>query len=128
MHMRFRVLPSGAAGSAKPVSLMPRGSGQVQVFTGEIADTQCALNVHSLSRSHNEMIKAKRMGADGASCARYCVRNMGGNFVLLHDKQVVYRLDDPVRAEAFAGQKVRIKGTLDPGDNTIHVMAISAAD
>ena len=30
----------------------PAGGGDEQVFGGEIADTQCALNVHSLSQSH----------------------------------------------------------------------------
>lgn len=126
MHLRFRVLPSGVPGHAA----VPGASAQaatadpVQTFTGEIADTQCALNVHSLSRSHKEMIKAKRMGADAASCTRYCVRNMGGSFVLLHDKQLVYRLDDQARAEALAGQKVRVRGVLEPDNNTIHVSSI----
>jgi len=129
MHMRFRVLPSGEQqNSAVSGSQTPLPAGPVQTFTGEIADTQCALNVHSLSRSHSEMIKAKRMGSDAASCARYCVRNMGGSFVLLHDKKVVYRLDDQKRAETFAGQKVRVRGTLDPGDDTIHVKDIQLAD
>lgn len=31
--------------------------GDDKTFKGEIADTQCALNVHSLSQSHKEMIE-----------------------------------------------------------------------
>lgn len=128
MHLRFRVLPSGRMPNAAGADFsLPPAAIPAQTFTGEIADTQCALNVHSLSRSHNEMIKAKRMGSNAASCARYCVRNMGGSFVLLHDKQVVYRLDDQARAEAFAGQKVRIQGNLEQESNTIHVSSIESA-
>ena len=29
---------------------------------GKVADTQCALNVHSLTRSHNDMLKSKTVG------------------------------------------------------------------
>ena len=67
------------------------------------------------------------MGQDAASCARYCVRNMGGNFILLKNKTIVYRLDDQAKAEAFAGQKVRVTGTLDRATNTVHVATIAAA-
>ncbi len=31
-------------------------------FTGEIADSQCALNVHSLTRSHTEMYEEQKYG------------------------------------------------------------------
>ena len=129
MHMKFTVLPSGdgtRATQADPA--LSRVGGITQTFTGDIADTQCALNVHSLSHSHQEMIKAKRMGSDAASCARYCVRNMGGSFVLLHDSKTIYRLDDQVRAEAFAGQKVLIDGVLQAGSHTVHVLNIRSID
>ncbi len=53
-----------------------------QVFKGEIGDSQCALNVHSLSRSHREMLEKKSIGKTAADCARYCVKNLGGVFVL----------------------------------------------
>ena len=55
---------------------------RVQVFNGDISDSQCALNVHSLSRSHAEMLKKKNIGTTAAECARYCVKYMGGVFVL----------------------------------------------
>jgi len=74
------------------------------------------------------MIKAKRMGSDAASCARYCVRNMGGSFVLLHDKKTIYRLDDQVRAAAYAGHKVHVQGMLEQRSNTIQVSSIRSAD
>jgi len=129
MHMKFMVLPSGDAPRASKADTAPfEVAGEIQTFTGEIADTQCALNVHSLSHSHEEMIKAKRMGSDAASCARYCVRNMGGSFVLLHDKKTIYRLDDQVRAAAYAGHKVHVQGMLEQRSNTIQVSSIRSAD
>lgn len=128
MHMKFIVRP---AGTPNPVLRADSGTsvraGVPEVFTGEIADTQCALNVHSLTHSHQEMIKAKRMGPDAASCARYCVRNMGGSFVLLHDRNTVYRLDDQVQAERFAGHRVNVFGSLEQDPGMIHVSSITSA-
>ena len=133
MHMKFIVLPSATA----PPSLLPAArassssssspSGPIETFQGEIADTQCSLNVHSVTRSHKEMIAARSMGQDAASCARYCVRHMGGSFILLKNKTIVYRLDNQPKAEALAGEKVRITGTLDKPTNTIYVATITAA-
>jgi hypothetical protein len=129
MHMKFIVLQSGdAPRAAKADTDLSVVAGETRTFIGEIADTQCALNVHSLSHSHQEMIKAKRMGPDAASCARYCVRNMGGSFVLLHDNKTIYRLDDQVRAAAYAGHKVLVQGLLEQGSNTIQVSSIKSAD
>jgi hypothetical protein len=131
MHMRFVVLQSGTTSpglTATDEKTNPENIGPTQTFQGEIADTQCAFNVHSVTRSHEEMIKAKKMGSDAASCARYCVRNMGGSFVLLGNKTTVYRLDNQDRVEKLSGEKVSITGTLDRNSNTIHVVAISAAE
>jgi hypothetical protein len=43
-------------------------------FRGIISDSQCAMNFHSLSRSHEEMIAKNTIGRDAASCAKACVR------------------------------------------------------
>jgi hypothetical protein len=94
-------------------------------FRGEIADTQCALNVHSLSRSHQEMIAMEPSVKTNGECARFCVKNRGGRFVLQY-KNKVYRLDKPDQAEPFAGQQVKVVGTLDPKTNTITVRSIAA--
>lgn len=93
------------AGSAKPM------------FRGEISDTQCAMNVHSLTRSHDEMITRKTMGTDPASCAKACVRR-GGEWVLRSGDDI-YRLKNQAGIEDFAGQRVQITGTLDTKTNTI---------
>ncbi|HKW16570.1 MAG TPA: hypothetical protein VJO35_03575 [Terriglobales bacterium] len=87
------------------------------VFLGEISDSQCAMNVHSLSRSHQEMIEKSTMGTDAASCAKACIRR-GGEWVL-RDGDNVYRLKNQADVDLYAGQKVKISGVLDPKTNTI---------
>jgi hypothetical protein len=96
------------------------GAGTEQVFKGEIGDSQCALNVHSLSRSHQEMLQKKSIGTTSADCARYCVKNLGGVFVL-QVKDKVYKLDNQDLANKNAGLKVKVTGVLDPATNTIAV-------
>lgn len=94
-------------------------------FRGEIADSQCALNVHSLTQSHKEMIAMKPEIKTDADCARFCVKERGGRF-MLQTKDKVYKLDAQVLAEQWAGQKVKVVGTLDPKTNTITVEKIEA--
>jgi hypothetical protein len=96
---------------------------QDRVFRGEISDSQCALNVHSLTRSHQEMLKSKSMGGNATDCTLYCVRYHGGDFVLAH-QDVVYRLDNQGMAQRFAGRKVKVTGTLQPDKKTIEVVKI----
>ncbi len=103
------------------------GDEQTRTFRGEIADNQCALNIHSLTHSHQEMLKSKSMGGDSASCAQYCVRYLGGSFVL-SSKKDVYRLDDQGSVKKFAGKRVRISGTLQVRTKTIHVSKIEAEE
>jgi hypothetical protein len=91
-----------------------------QTFRGEISDSQCALNVHSLSRSHEEMLKKKNIGTTPADCARYCVKYLGGVFVL-SVREKVYKLDNQDLAEKYAGQKVKLTGVLDTQSNVIAV-------
>jgi type 1 fimbria pilin len=94
-----------------------------KVFRGEVSDSQCALNVHSLTRSHQEMLKSKSMGGTSTSCSLYCIKNLGGEFVLAAGK-TVYRLDKQDAVREFAGQKTKITGTLDSKTKTIHVEKI----
>ena len=93
------------------------------VFRGEVSDSQCALNVHSLTRSHQEMLKSKSMGGTSNTCAVYCIEHLGGSLVLSAGKEV-YRLDRPDLVHGFEGQRVKITGTLDSKVNQIHVMKI----
>jgi len=96
-----------------------------RTFRGEIADSQCALNVHSLSQSHKEMMEMKPEIKTDADCARFCVKERGGKF-MLQTKDKVYKLDAQVLAEQWAGQKVKLTGALDAKTNTITVDKIEA--
>ena len=88
---------------------------------GAIMDSQCAFNVHSDAHSHEWMTKRGIQGAnDEESCTRHCVKDMGGSYVLVVKKEV-YKLDDQVKAEQFAGKKVKINGSLDAETHTLHV-------
>jgi hypothetical protein len=88
---------------------------------GAIMDSQCAFNVHSDAHSHEWMTKRGVQGAnDEGSCTRHCVKDMGGSFVLVIKKDV-YKLDDQVKAEQFAGKKVKLNGTLDAETHTLHI-------
>jgi hypothetical protein len=88
---------------------------------GAIMDSQCAYNVHSDAHSHDWMTKRGIQGAtDEESCTHHCVKDMGGSYVLVV-KTEVYKLDDQVKAEQFAGKKVKINGTLDADTHIVHV-------
>jgi hypothetical protein len=104
------------------LSPVPRASGEEE-FTGVIADSQCAMNVHSLSQSHKEMLKSKEAGTTDADCVWYCISQHGGRFVL-QNKNKIYKLDKQDLGRKYAGSKVRVAGTLDPKTNTIHVTSI----
>jgi hypothetical protein len=94
-----------------------------RVFRGEVSDSQCALNVHSLTRSHQEMLKSKSMGGTANTCAVYCIEHMGGYLVLSSGKDV-YRLDRADLVHGFEGRRVAITGVLDTKLNQIHVLKI----
>lgn len=105
--------------------VVPGRGADEKTFRGEIADSQCALNVHSLSQSHKEMMEMKPEIKTEADCARYCVKERGGRYVL-QSKEKVYKLDAQVLAEEWAGQRVKVTGTLDPKTNMITVEKIEA--
>ena len=94
-----------------------------RVFHGEVSDSQCALNVHSLTRSHQEMLKSKSMGGTSNTCSTYCIEHLGG-YLVLSSANEVYRLDRADLVHGFEGEKVRITGTLDAKANSIHVLKI----
>lgn len=95
-------------------------------FHGEIGDSSCALNVHSLSRSHKEMLKSRSFGPDAVSCARHCVVQFASWYVLV-EKKNVYRLDNQEKAEKWAGQTVIVTGELDVKRNLITIGSIQLA-
>jgi hypothetical protein len=95
-----------------------------QTISGEIMDSQCAMNA-----SHAEMLKKEGMGDKDpndpmvkAMCTKNCVK-MGGKYVLYDSaSKKVYQLDDQTKPEQFAGQNVKVTGTL--SKDTIHVTNI----
>ncbi len=87
-----------------------------QTFTGVVTDHMCAETGHA----------AMRMGPTDAECTLACIDAHGALFVLLSGK-TVYGLSDQQRPAQFAGQKVRVTGTLDPKTKTIAVASIVQA-
>ena len=87
-----------------------------QTFTGTITDDMCATGDHS----------HMRMGPTDAECTTACVMVHGAAYVLSDGKNV-YTLSDQETPEKFAGQRVRVIGTLDAKTKTIHVDSITAA-
>ncbi|GAC1434261.1 MAG: hypothetical protein NVS9B5_21020 [Terriglobales bacterium] len=97
-----------------------------QTFTGEVMDSQCAMN-----GSHAEMLKKEGMGDKDSNdpmakkmCTENCVKN-GGKYVLYDSAtKKVYKLDDQTKPQQFAGQNVKVTGNLDKSTETIHVTNI----
>jgi hypothetical protein len=87
-----------------------------QTFTGVITDNICAKGGHS----------QMRMGPTDAECTTACVSAHGATYVLSDGKDV-YTLSDQRTPEKFAGQKVRVVGSLDAKSKTIQVDSITAA-
>ena len=100
-----------------------RPQAKSQIFVGEIADSSCAYNVHSLSRSHKEMLKSKEWGSGAADCTRRCVKKFGASYVLVRGNEV-YKLEQQDLADKFAGKKVKITGTLEGPDKAIVIESI----
>ena len=94
-----------------------------RAFHGEVSDSQCALNVHSLTRSHQEMLKSKSMGGTANTCSVYCIEHLGG-YLVLSSGNNVYRLDRTDLVHGFEGRRVIVTGVLDSKTNQIHVVKI----
>ena len=92
-----------------------------QTFNGEIMDSACAK-----AGNHDAMINSGKM-KDAKSCTLGCVKG-GAKFVLYNSaNKTVYQLDDQTKPADFAGDKVKVMGTLDKATKTIHVTEIKAA-
>jgi hypothetical protein len=69
---------------------------------------------------------AMRMGDTDAECTAACIDAHGATYVLASGTRV-YDLSDQRAPARFAGQRVRIVGSLDSRANKISVESISAA-
>ncbi len=106
-NLIFLSLIAGAALCAAPAK---------QTLTGIITDDMCA------QADHSHM----RMGPTDAECTLACVDVHGASYVL-YDGKAAYMLSDQRTPEKFAGQKVKVVGTLDAKTKTIQVDSISVA-
>src|SRR5262245_29359186 len=72
-----------------------------QTFVGFISDDMCGLDHSGMGESSD------------AKCTLSCVES-GSSFVLAdREHQKVYELDDQKKPKEFAGEKVKVVGTLD---------------
>ncbi len=85
-------------------------------FTGKITDDVCSKADHS----------RMQMGPTDAECALACIDVHGASWVL-YDGKDSYTLSDQQTPEKFAGQKVKVEGTLDRKAKKIQVESISPA-
>lgn len=92
-----------------------------RTFSGSIMDSACAM-----MGTHEQM--AKKAGAkNDKECTIKCVK-MGSKYVLYDStSKTTYQLEDQTKAEQFAGENVKVTGTLDEATKTIHVENITAA-
>jgi hypothetical protein len=86
-----------------------------ETFTGIVSDEMCPNGDHS----------HMRMGDNDAECAKACVSGHGAPYVL-YDGKSSYMLSGQ-SPEKFAGQRVRITGTLDTKTRTITVESITVS-
>ncbi|MDQ6707841.1 MAG: DUF5818 domain-containing protein [Acidobacteriota bacterium] len=82
-------------------------------YTGVITDQMCGADHKAMG------------GTSDAKCARDCVKDMGSKYVLANGDKV-YVLSDQKSPDKYAGQKVKIEGTLDEKTKTLTVKSISA--
>ncbi|MGH9452559.1 MAG: DUF5818 domain-containing protein [Terriglobia bacterium] len=95
-----------------PALAAPAPAGPNTTFAGNISDSMCGLK-HTMA------------GESPKQCTEACVK-MGAKYVLADESaHKVYNLSDQAKAKPYAGQNVRVSGTL-KGD-TIQVKAITAA-
>ncbi len=94
------------------------GVAQAKDYTGEIMDSSCAK-----SGSHSAMEKEHNMGNDSKACTQGCVK-AGAKYVLYMNGKG-YELDDQTKPADYAGQKVKVSGSMK--GTTIHVDSIAPA-
>ena len=103
--------------SREPRAQSPKpGDKTTQTFTGTITDSICATGGHA----------QMRMGPTDADCTTACVNAHDAKYVLADGKDV-FSLSDQRTPEKFAGQKVRVVGTLDARTKMIQVSSITVA-
>lgn len=116
------LLVTGAALAAPAAQKM--ATSKSQVYLGEIWDEACAKKgTHETMASENSIPPGPKMARE---CTQEC-NDMGSPVVLFNPaNKHFHMLDKQAKAEPFAGEKVKVTGTLDKRTNTIHVASIAA--
>jgi hypothetical protein len=91
---------------------MSLAGGPPQTFTGTITDSMCVTN-HAVMHVTPD-----------AKCVHECVRSGNGVKYVLYDGKNVYKLSDQQTPGQFAGQKVKVTGTLFAKTGIIQVAKI----
>ena len=87
----------------------------VPTYTGTITDSMCVMNHKMMNITPD------------SKCARECVNKSKEVKYVLHDGKNTYKLSDQKTPEQFAGQKVKLTGTLFPKTGVIKVDKIEPA-
>jgi hypothetical protein len=90
------------------------GAAPGQTFTGVITDSMCGADHKMMNISPD------------SKCARECAKSSGVKYAL-NDGKNVYKLSDQATPAHFAGQKVKITGTLFAKTGIIQVNSIEPA-
>jgi len=90
--------------------------GSSQTFNGTITDSMCVAN-HAMMRVTPD-----------AKCVRECAKAGNGVKFVLYDGKNVYKLSDQQTPGQFAGQKVKVTGTLFAKTGIIQVERIERSN
>lgn len=85
-----------------------------RTWTGVISDSSCGAK-HTMMPGKSDKV-----------CTQACIQ-MGSKYVLVVGGKNVYQLSDQKAPEPFAGDRVRVSGTLDAKTKTIQVASIKPA-
>jgi hypothetical protein len=88
-----------------------------QAFVGTITDDMCPMADHS----------HMQMGPTDGECTKACIEYHGSMYVL-YDGKNSYVLSDQRTPEKFAGQKVKVTGTLNTKTRIIQTDSITVAN
>jgi hypothetical protein len=111
-----------AAGLLVCVGVGLTAAPQANTFSGSIMDSACAA-----TGSHAKMMDSHPGIKSDKACTLGCVKN-GAKFVLYDSStNTVYQLDDQKAPVQYAGDKVKVTGSLNGDTKTIHVEKIEPA-
>jgi predicted secreted protein len=100
-------------------------SAKTRIFKGQIMDSECASNAHSVTHSHVEMAGMKGE-INARQCTILCVEQGDSVYMFLdQDGSTGYKLSTPQKdLKQYAGDKVEITGELGDSGKLIHVTKI----